>query len=107
MGGQSGCEPRIEVFVKIQKKIGGGSGGQWEASGWGGVRVDVNEIEVFVKIQKKNFFFGGGGEGGGVGGGVGVGLGGQSGCERRIEVFVKIQKKNLRGGGRVGGSEWM
>ena len=30
-GGQSGCERRIEVFVKIQKKnfffLGGGSGG--------------------------------------------------------------------------------
>ena len=51
LGGQSGCERRIEVFVKIQKKNlcvfflggGGGSGGQWEGSGWGGVRVDVNE----------------------------------------------------------------
>ena len=33
------CEQRIQVFVKIQKKMGGGvrSGG----SGWG-VRVDVN-----------------------------------------------------------------
>ena len=64
--------------MKIQKKknffwVGGGSGGQWEGSGWvggGGVRVDVNEIEVFVKIQKKNFFLGGGGGGGG---GVGSG----------------------------------
>ena len=30
-GGQSGCERRIEVFVKIQKKnLGGGSGGsEW------------------------------------------------------------------------------
>ena len=28
-GGQSGCELRIEVFVKIQKKkLGGGGGGQ-------------------------------------------------------------------------------
>ena len=28
VGGQSGCERRIEVFVKIQKKkIGGGVGG--------------------------------------------------------------------------------
>ena len=46
-GGQGGCERRIEVFVKIQKKKilgggsgggggGGGSGGQWEGSGWGG-----------------------------------------------------------------------
>ena len=33
-GGQGGCEPRIEVFVKIQKKIVGGRGG---------VRVDLNE----------------------------------------------------------------
>ena len=24
LGGQGGCERRIEVFVKIQKKIGGG-----------------------------------------------------------------------------------
>ena len=41
MGGQSGCEQRTEVFVKIQKKkiLAGGSGG---GSGWG-VRVDVNE----------------------------------------------------------------
>ena len=52
MGGQGGCERRIEVFVKIPKKIfGGGSGG------------------------------GGGGGRGSVGGG-GVGLGGQSGCEQ-------------------------
>ena len=37
--GQGGCERRIEVFVKIQKKkIGGGSGGggRNEGSGWGG-----------------------------------------------------------------------
>ena len=46
LGGQSGCERRIEVFVKIQKKKfffffffwGGGSGGRWwgsgEGSGW-------------------------------------------------------------------------
>ena len=28
LAGQSGCERRIEVFVKIQKKkLGGGSGG--------------------------------------------------------------------------------
>ena len=35
LGGQSGCELRIEVFVKIQK-IGGG------------VRVDVNEELKFL-----------------------------------------------------------
>ena len=40
-GGQSGCERRIEVFVKIQKKnwggggsVGGGGGGSGEGSGW-------------------------------------------------------------------------
>ena len=87
VGGQSGCERRIEIFVKIQKKIfflGGVGGG-----GRGVVR-------------------------GVCGGGRGRG---QGGCERRIEVFVKMQKKNFfffwGGGvgwrGRVGGggSGWM
>ena len=38
---QGRCEQRSEVFVKIQKKIGGGGGsGGREGSGWG-VRVDV------------------------------------------------------------------
>ena len=54
VGAQSGCERRIEVFVKIQKKIfflggggvrGGVSGGS--GSGWG-VRVDVNEELKFL-----------------------------------------------------------
>ena len=36
MGGQSGCERRIEVFVKIQKKkIGGGQGWGWVGVGLG------------------------------------------------------------------------
>ena len=46
LGGQGGCERRIEVSVKIQKKniffFGGGGG-----SGWG-VRVDVNEELKFL-----------------------------------------------------------
>ena len=53
-GGQGGCERRIEVFVKIQKKNffggrGSGGGGGWggKGSGWG-VRVDVNEILKFL-----------------------------------------------------------
>ena len=49
-GGQGGCERRIEVFVKIQKKnfLGGGSGeGGGVGSGWG-VRVDVNEELKFL-----------------------------------------------------------
>ena len=107
-GGQGGCERRIEVFVKIQKKklVGGGRG----------VRVDVNEELKFLGKFKKKF---GGGRG------VGFGGGGQDGCERRIEVFVKKQKKKKNfffffGGGGVGvglvggsgsgwggGSKWM
>ena len=50
LGGQSGCKRRIEVFVKIQKKIWGGvgGGGRWGVgSGWG-VRVDVNEEFKFL-----------------------------------------------------------
>ena len=46
-GGQGGCERRIEVFVKIQKKknwVGGGSG---RGRVWG-VRVDVNEELKFL-----------------------------------------------------------
>ena len=39
-GGQSGCERRIEVFVKIKKKnLGGGvggGGGRWGDRGWVG-----------------------------------------------------------------------
>ena len=48
LGGQSGCERRIEVFVKIQKKnffLGGGV--RWGGVG-GGVRVDVNEELKFL-----------------------------------------------------------
>ena len=47
VGGQDGCERRIEVFVKIKKKyfffffLGGGG------SGWG-IRVDVNEELKFL-----------------------------------------------------------
>ena len=44
LGGQGGCERRIEVFVKIKKKLfflGGGGVGF-------GVRVDVNEKLKFL-----------------------------------------------------------
>ena len=73
MGGQSGCERRIEVFIKIQKKnffLGGGGRVGGRGRGQGGCE---RRIEVFVKIQKKNIFFFGGGVGESVGG---VGLGG-------------------------------
>ena len=38
LGGQSGCEQRIEVFVKIQKKnfFLGGGGGSVGGVRWGG-----------------------------------------------------------------------
>ena len=39
-GSQGGCEQRIEVLVKIIKKMGGGGVGS--GGGWG-VRVDVSE----------------------------------------------------------------
>ena len=61
LGGQSGCERRIEVFVKIPKKNfflgggggsagggGGGVGGSVGGVGLGGVRVDVNEELKFL-----------------------------------------------------------
>ena len=48
LGGQGGCDRRIEVFGKIHKKKNGGSGG-----GGGGQGGCVRRIEVFVKIQKK------------------------------------------------------
>ena len=78
MGGQGGCERRIEVFGKIhKKKLGGGGGGsvvegvRWGGggSGWWGVMVDVNEML-------------------GVGGDVGYG-----GCEPRIEGIVQCTKR--------------
>ena len=58
-GCQGGCERRIEVFVKIQKKkFGGGRGG-----GGGGGRDGCDlRIKVFGKIHKKEI---GGGSGGG------------------------------------------
>ena len=78
MGGQSGCERRIEVFVKIQKKkIGGGGGWVGVGVGLGGQSGCERRIEVFVKIQKKDFFLGGWGGpwgGGGRWGGRGRGV---------------------------------
>ena len=46
-GGQGGCERRIEVFVKIQKKKLGG-GVRWGVGVRLGVRVDVNEELKFL-----------------------------------------------------------
>ena len=52
-----GCEPRIEVIVKMQKKVGrrglwGGGGGRGRVGGGCEPR-----IEDIVKMQKKHTFF--------------------------------------------------
>ena len=41
MGGQGGCERRIEVFVKIQKKNWGGAGSGGSGRVWGGGGVGL------------------------------------------------------------------
>ena len=67
-GGQGGCERRIEVFVKIQKKTGGVGGGGRGRVGGGGVRVDaIEELKFLGKFTQKNS-----GGGGSVWGGQGV-----------------------------------
>ena len=86
-GGQGLCERRIEFFVKIKKNGGGVGGGGWsgrgEGSGWGGVRVDVNEELKFLGRFTKTNRGGGVGRGGGR---MGVGLVGVlGGCERNVE----------------------
>ena len=98
MGGQGGCERRIEDFVKFKKKLGGGGVGSG-LSGFflGGQGVDVNKEVKFSVIIKKNW--GGGGRGGEGGSGQGIGSGGQGRCERRSEVYVKIQNKFFAGSG--------
>ena len=84
MGGQSGCERRIESFVKIQKKNWGGSGGVGGGRGRGQGGCE-RRIEGFVKIQKKNFAGGRGGGGWGVSGGSGSGRG------VRVDVNEKLK----------------
>ena len=48
MGGEGGCERRIEVFVKIKKKMWGVDGGGGVGVGLGVVRVDVNNELKFL-----------------------------------------------------------
>ena len=71
LGGQGGCDRRIEKFLgKFTKKKFQGGGSVW--GGGGGVRVDVNEeLKFLCKFKKKKKWGGGGGSGGGVGGGQG------------------------------------
>ena len=56
MGGQGGCERRIDVFVKIQKKMGGGGEGVgWVGcSGGGGGRGGQGGCERRIKVFVKN-----------------------------------------------------
>ena len=94
MGGQVGCERRIEVFVKIQNIFffgeGGGVGSCHVVGGGEGCQGGCERRnEVFVKIQKKKKKKKLGGGGGGR-----VGRGG-------VRVDVKKEIKFLWGwGGR-------
>ena len=109
MGGQGECERRIEVFVKIQKKIfffGGGGEvgwGYWSGGRVWGVRVDVNEELKFLgKFTKKNSGagcrFGAWGCGGSGWGGVRVDV------NEELNFCENSEKKNW--GVRGGGSGW-
>ena len=69
LGGQYGCELRIEFFEKIHKKIGGAGGGSGGGSGWWGCQGGC----------ERN-----------VGGRGDVGYGG---CEPRIEGIVPCSKR--------------
>ena len=77
LGGQGGCERRIEVFGKIHKKKSGGGGGrEGRGSGGGGVGLVGGGVRVDVNAML------------GVGGDVGYG-----GCETRIEGIVQCTKR--------------
>ena len=88
--GQGGCEGRIKVFVKIQKKKLGGGTGRVGVVRVGGFWVDVNEeLKFWGKLKKNIFFFwGGGGSRWGLGRGGGGRGRGQGECDRRIEGFL-------------------
>ena len=72
LGGQGGCDRRIEKFLgKFTKKKFQGGGGRFGGGGMG-VRVDVNEeLKFLCKFKKKKKLGGGGGGWGGGGGGSG------------------------------------
>ena len=50
-GGQDGCERRIEVFVKIQKKNNFFLGGWVGGGGGGGVRVEGVSVDVNREVK--------------------------------------------------------
>ena len=79
LGGQGGCERRIEVFGKIHtKKFGGGAGRGGGRKGRG-VRCGVGLVGE-VRVDENAML--------GVGCGVGYG-----GCEPRIEGIVQCTKR--------------
>ena len=92
MGGggerQGVCEPRIEVIVKMEKKVGVRTG--WLGGGQGGGERRINMISYCENAKKKLR-----------GDQWGSRSGDQDGCKRRIEVMVKMKKK-VGGGGPVG-----
>ena len=57
---EGGCEPRIELIVKMQKKIQGGGEREKKSKGW---RLYVNQGLSYCGNAKRNW--GGGGGGGG------------------------------------------
>ena len=62
LGGQGGCDRRIEKFLGkfTNKKFQGGGGVGW--GGGGGVRVDVNEeLKFLCKLGLGRWGWGGGG----------------------------------------------
>ena len=78
MGGQGGCERRIEVFGKIHKKKSEGGG-----LGSGGGQVGGGRVGVGVRVDVNAML--------GVGGDVGYGR-----CEQRIEGIVQCTKRYLQ-----------
>ena len=71
MGGQGGCERRIKVFVKMQKKkffwAGGSKGGGRGRVGGGDQGEDLSDYNRFPKFQPGGVRVSGGRVGGGAG----------------------------------------
>ena len=78
--GVGGCEPRIEVIVKMQKQSRGSVGGSRVGIWWGSGGC---EVVIIVKMQKKS---------------RGCPVGGSGGCEPRIEEVI-VEMKNAKKSG--------
>ena len=85
-GGQGGCEWRIEVFVQIQKKKKMGGGGVRGWVGGGSGWMRTKNWSFCENSKKKKFFFGGGGQGERSGG-----LGEGSGWGVRVDVNEELK----------------